>query len=90
MTSVFLALWRQPLMHSPQLRQVRRAGPAPPKNGSATSSPAAWPGPPKKTPTGVGWKVSPTPMSSATFSITSSAGVRTGFSTTPSIRLAWS
>ena len=90
MTSVFLALCRQPLMHSPQLRQVLRAGPAPPKYGSSTDSPAGWPGPPKKTPTGVGWKVSATPMSVATFSITSSDGVRTGFSTTPSIRFAWS
>jgi hypothetical protein len=77
-------------MHSPQLRQGLRSGPAPPKNGSATFSSGSAPGPPKKTPTGVGWKVSPTPMSVATFSITSSAGVRMGFSTTPSIRLAWS
>ena len=90
MTRVFLALCRQPVMHSPQSMQVLRSGPAPPKYGSATRSPCAWPGPPKNTPTGVGWKVSPTPMSVATFSITSSAGVRSGFSTTPSIRLAWS
>ena len=34
------------------------------------------PGPPKKTPTGVGWNDSATPISVATFSITSSAGVR--------------
>ena len=39
---------------------------------------------------GVGRNVCPTPISVATFSITSSAGVRTGFGTTPSIRLAWS
>jgi len=39
---------------------------------------------------GEAWKVSRTPMLVATFSITSSAGVRSGFSTTPSIRLAWS
>ena len=38
-----------------------RAGPAPPKYGSGT----VLPGSPKKTPTGVGWNVSPTPMSSA-------------------------
>ncbi len=90
MTRVFLALWRQPVMHSPQPMQGLRSGPAPPKYGSGTRSPGCWPGAPKKTPTGVGWKVSPTPMSVATFSITSSAGVRSGFSTTPSIRRAWS
>ena len=77
-------------MHSPQVRQALRAGPAPPKNGSATSSPLRASGPPKKTPTGVGWKVSPTPMSSATCFITTSDGVWRGLSTTPSIRLAWS
>ncbi len=70
-----MALWRQPLMHSPQPMQVRRSGPAPPKYGSATAAPCSSSGPPKKTPTGVGWKVSPTPISVATFSITSSAGV---------------
>ncbi len=90
MTRVFLALCRQPDMHSPQPMQVLRSGPAPPKYGSATRSPGAWPGEPKNTPTGVGWKVSATPISVATFSITSSAGVRSGFATTPSIRLAWS
>ena len=90
MTRVFLALWRQPVMHSPQLRHGLRSGPAPPKYGSATPSSGSSPGPPKKTPTGVGRNVSPTPISSATFSITSSAGVRIGLSTTPSIRLAWS
>jgi hypothetical protein len=74
-------------MHSPQARQVLRAGPAPPKYGSSTRSPAVVP---KKTPTGVGWKLSETPISSATCFITLSAGVRSGFSTTPSMRLAWS
>ena len=44
---VFLALWRHPVMHSPQLRQALRSGPAPPKNGSSTVLPA-WP---KNTPT---------------------------------------
>ena len=90
MTRVFLALWRQPVMHSPQLRHGLRSGPTPPKYGSATCSSGSAPGPPKKTPTGVGWKVSATPISPATFSITSSDGVRTGLSTTPSIRFAWS
>ena len=70
--------------------QVLRSGPAPPKNGSSTVWPMPAPGPPKKTPTGAGWKVSATPISVATFSITSSDGVRSGFSTTPSIRFAWS
>ena len=49
-----------------------------------------WPGSPKNTPTGVGWNVSPTPISSATFFIATSAGVVLGYSVTPSIRLAWS
>ena len=35
MTRVFLALCRQPVMHSPQFRQAFRSGPTPPKNGSA-------------------------------------------------------
>ena len=39
---------------------------------------------------GVGRNVSPTPMSSATSCMTSSAGVIVGFGTTPSIRSAWS
>ena len=90
MSRVFLALCRQPVMHSPQPMQGVRSGPAPPKYGSATVSPGAWAPLPKNTPTGVGWNVSPTPISPATFSITSSLGVRSGFSTTPSIRLAWS
>ena len=90
MTRVFLALWRQPVMHSPQWLQGLRSGPAPPKNGSATASAGSCPGPPKKTPTGVSRKVSPTPSSSATCFITSSDGVIRGLSVTPSIRLAWS
>ena len=90
MTRVFLALCRQPVMHSPQPMQVVAvgAGAAEVRVGDLLALPA--PGPPKNTPTGVGWNVSATPMSVATFSITSSAGVRSGFSTTPSIRLAWS
>jgi hypothetical protein len=48
------------------------------------------PGSPKNTPTGVAWKVWPTPMSSATDRITSSDAVVVGFSTTPSIRVACS
>ena len=45
---------------------------------------------PNNTPTGVGWNDSATPISPATVSITSSLGVRNGFSTTPSMRFAWS
>ena len=85
-----MALYLQPVMQSPHATQVLRSGPTPPKKGSATFSPRGVSGSPKKTPTGVGWKVSPTPSSLATFSITSSDGVRSGFSTTPSIRFAWS
>ena len=77
-------------MHSPQLRHGFRSGPAPPKYGSATVSDGVSPGPPKNTPTGVGRNVSPTPIWSATWRITSSAGVCSGLATTPSIRLAWS
>ena len=73
-------------MHSPHWMQPLRRGPTPPKNGSSTSTP----GSPKKTPTGVGPNVSPTPISSATARITSSDGVIVGFGTTPSMRLAWS
>ena len=75
-TSVFFALYRHPVMHSPHCRHGFRSGPAPPKYGSGTCRSASAPGPPKNTPTGVGWKVSPTPSSRATFSMTSSAGVR--------------
>ena len=42
------------------------------------------------TPTGVGTKVWPTPMSSATSFMMRSASVNVGFVTTPSIRCAWS
>ena len=49
-----MAPWRQPVMHSPHSVQPLRAGPAPPKYGSATSTP----GSPKYTPTGVGTNVS--------------------------------
>ncbi len=73
-------------MHWPHSMHPVRRGPAPPKNGSSTSTP----GSPKNTPTGVGWNVSPTPISSATSRMTSSAGVVVGLGTTPSIRLAWS
>jgi hypothetical protein len=90
LTRVFLALCRHPVMQAPQPMQVLRAGPAPPKNGSGASLPGSWPGRPKNTPTGVGWNVWATPISVATCSITSSDGVRSGFWTTPSIRLAWS
>ena len=86
MTRVFFAPTRQPVMHAPHSVQPVRSGPAPPKNGSGTVRPG-WS---KYTPTGVWWNVSDTPMSAATFWITSSDGVTVGFSTTPSIRLAWS
>jgi len=84
--SMFLAPWRQPVMHSPHSVHPRRRGPTPPKYGSSTSTP----GSPKNTPTGARWKVSPTPIRSATFRMTSSAGVMDGLTTAPSIRLAWS
>jgi hypothetical protein len=70
--------------------QVDRSGPAPPKKGSATVSPSACPASPKKTPTGVGRNVWPTPISSATFLIATSAGVVRAYWVTPSIRFAWS
>ena len=77
-------------MHSPQLRQVLRCGPGAAEVRVVDGLPGAWPGPPKKTPTGVGWNVSPAPISSATVFMTSSDGVIVGYSTTPSIRFAWS
>ena len=77
-------------MQAPHSMQVRRAGPAPPKKGSGASVPGSVPGGPKYTPTGAVWKVSPTPISSATACITTSAGVMVGLGTTPSIRRAWS
>ena len=84
---VFLALCRQPVMHSPHSMQPVRSGPTPPKNGSGLVTP----GPsPKYTPTGVSRKVCPTPISSATAFMTRSAGVIVGLSTTPSMRVAWS
>jgi hypothetical protein len=73
-------------MHEPQCRQPVRGGPAPPKYGSATVSP----GRPMWTPTGVAWKVCPTPIRSATARIARSAAVSFGYVVTPSIRLAWS
>ncbi len=84
-------------MHSPHSTQALRAGPAPPKYGSATSSPGAalvvpsvsLPSP-KKTPTGAMWKVSPTPIRSAAALRWTSEGVTVGLSRTPSIRCAWS
>ena len=39
MSSVFLALKRQPVMQPPQPMQELRVGPSPPKNGSAYSAP---------------------------------------------------
>ncbi len=84
-------------MHSPHSTQDRRAGPAPPKYGSGTSSPgAAFAVPsaslpsPKNTPTGAMWKVSPTPIRSAAARRWTSEGVTVGLSRTPSIRRAWS
>ena len=54
--SVFLALWRHPVMHSPHSMHALRSGPTPPKYGSGTFSPGL-PSPPvfspKNTPTGV-------------------------------------
>lgn len=84
-------------MHSPHSVQALRAGPAPPKYGSATVPPgfafavpsASLPSP-KKTPTGARWKVSPTPMTSAVAFRWTSDGVIVGLSLTPSIRLACS
>ncbi len=73
-------------MQLPHSMQPVRSGPAPPKKGSGT----VLPGWPKKTPTGVGRKVWPTPISSATDFMTSSDGVIDGCSTTPSMRLACS
>ena len=62
MTSVFFALCRQPVMHSPTSRQPRRRGPAPPKNGSSTSTPGSLrPSRPKNTPTGAMRNVCPHP-----------------------------
>ena len=43
LTSVFLALCRQPVMHSPTSLQPARRGPTPPKNGSSTSTPGSFP-----------------------------------------------
>lgn len=86
MTRVFFAPTRQPVMQPPHSVQPVRSGPAPPKNGSGT----VFPGSPKNTPTGVVVNVSPTPISSATERITSSAGVVSGFGRTPSIRAACS
>ena len=69
-----MALCWQPTMQPPQWMQPRRAGPAPPKYGSGTSTPSA-PGAPKKVPTGVGRKLSPRPRPSAISRRTASAGV---------------
>ena len=85
--SMFLAPLRQPVMHAPHSVQVLRRGPAPPKYGSGASFPGVSP---KKTPTRVGWYVSPRPIRSATFFIAMSAGVMVGLGVTPSIRSAWS
>ena len=92
MTSVFFASCRHPVMHSPQCRHPWRAGPAPPKYGSGTSSPGFSPAlpAPKKTPTSAWPKVWPTPISSATSRITSSDGETRGYVVAPSIRVAWS
>ncbi len=84
-------------MHSPHSVQALRAGPAPPKYGSGTSSPGrtfgcASPSPPspKKTPTGAMWKESATPIFSAAALRWTSEGVMVGLRRTPSIRLACS
>jgi hypothetical protein len=78
-------------MQEPHSTQPVRAGPAPPKYGSGTFSPGALvPSGPKNTPTGVGTKVSPQPMSSATSFKMRSASVKVGLVTTPSIRFACS
>ncbi len=84
-------------MHSPHSVQALRAGPAPPKYGSGTSSPgralavpsASSPSP-KKTPTGAMWKESATPIFSAAALRWTSEGVMVGLRRTPSIRWAWS
>ena len=78
-------------MHEPHSMQPVRSGPAPPKYGSGTRLPGALvPSGPKNTPTGVGTKVSPTPMSSATSFMIRSASVNVGLVTTPSMRCACS
>ncbi len=84
-------------MHSPHSVQALREGPAPPKYGSSTCSPAlAFAVPsaslpsPKNTPTGARWKVSPTPIRWAAALRCTSEGVIVGLSRTPSMRWAWS
>ncbi len=78
-------------MHCPHCVHPVRSGPAPPKKGSGTVRPgASSPSGPKKTPTFVVVKVSPTPICSATVRIASSAGVLPAKRTEPSMRSAWS
>ncbi len=78
-------------MHAPHSMHPVRRGPAPPKYGSGTRRPGVFsPSGPKNTPTGVGTKVSPTPISSATSFMIRSASVNVGLVTTPNMRLACS